>query len=448
MKRTLSLILALCLMLTAFTGIADEKETIELRFYDINSTAERTAFFEKIFEEYYQETGYRFTYSGEPWANSTNSVMTMLAGGNGPDLFVSQPNLPVFVNNGWVLPIDEWIEAHGDEYVTLVTDYYWANAKEAFGHNYWFPDATNSRGIYYRKDWVKELGIEIPTGKDWNWDAFWDLAAKLTDPEKNRYGFAFRGGKGCEAWCENYLQAYTGTYIYNPETLKFMTDEYRVGMKAYTDSYVNGLAPADSLNWGWAEQIDGFCSGLIGLFFNDSDAFPQIMSKMEEGTWGVLPIPYNNDGTGIPTNINATYSYAINAATKYPEACFGLIEMLNRPENNAAYCIMMGEIPVRVDVVDTPYFSEEGPLGEFVKNVNNLDALLGGQLINVNQVEWAGYTYDFAGELQMYLLGETTFDEFFEGYNEFHSTAIDNYFAANPDAGTDVYRLRDIVEAK
>ena len=99
----------------------------------------------------------------------------------------------------------------------------------------------------------------------------------------------------------------------------------------------------------------------------------------------------------------------------------------------------------RKDVVNNPYFAEDGPLGEFVKALNNPDALLGGQLIGVNFENWAGYHYDMAGEMQSYLLGETTFDEFFDAYAEFNETAIDNYFAENPDGATDIFRLRDIV---
>ena len=445
MRKAMSLVLVLLMAFAVIGTVTPAKADVELKFYDINSTAARMAYFEKVFDEYYEATGVRFIYEGEPWGNSMGNVLTMMAGGNGPDVFVYIPHQEVFIKNGWLLEIDDWIAEHADEYVTLVTNYFWANEKQAYGHNYAFPDATLSRGIYYRKDWVEEIGYEIPTGKDWNWDAFWDLAEKLTDKEKNRYGFAFRGGSGSTAWANNYLQAYTGTYIYDPETLQWKADEYKEGMKAYTDSWLNGIAPEDSLNWGWAEQIDGFCSGLIGLFYNDSDCFPFMMDRMEEGTWGVLPLPYSNDGLGVPSGINPTYSYAINANTEYADACLGLMEFLQEPERYVEYCVMMGEVPVRKDVVDTPYFAEDGPLGAFVQLLNNRDALLGGQLIGVNLTTWAGYTFDLGSEMQLYLLGEESFDDFFGAWQEWEQTALDNYFAENPDAATDIFRMSDVL---
>ncbi|MBQ8955088.1 MAG: extracellular solute-binding protein [Clostridia bacterium] len=445
MRKVLSLVLVMLMTITVIGSITPAMaDANELKFYDNNSTAARTAFFEKVFDEYYEATGVRFVYEGQPWANSATTVTTMFAGGNGPDVYTFVGNEEVAVKNGWLYAIDDYIAENSEKFVDMVTGYYWVNEKAAYGHNYCFPDATMAKGIYYRKDWVEEIGYEIPTGKDWNWNAFWDLAEKLTDPEKNRYGFAFRGGSGAEAWSQGYPNAYAHTYEYDPETLEWTADARYEGLKAYFDTYTNGYAPADSLNWGWSEQIDGFCSGLVGLFYNDTDCFPFIMDRMEEGTWGVLPIPYDNEGFGTTGDaLNATYAYAISASSENVEACIGLMDFLYEPDRNTEYCIMMGSIPVRKDAAENEYFAEDGPLGAFVTSLSNPDFLLGGQLTGMNKTEWAGYTFDFAGEMQMYLLGELTYDEFFEGWKEWNQTAITNYLTENPDKIRDIIKMSD-----
>ena len=447
MKKFITMMLALALVLTAFTGINTEAKAadVELTFFDIASSTERMTYFQKVFDAYEEQTGVKFTYEGEPWTNSMGTVLTMMAANNGPDAFVCIPGQTVFVKNGWLMEIDDYVAEHKDEYLDMITNYTWQLEKDTYGHNYLFQDGLLCRGVYYRKDWVEEIGFEIPTGKDWTWDVFWDLAEKLTDPEKNRYGFAFRGGAGADAWANNYLYAYTGSYEYDPETLKWMSEGYRNGLKAYTDSYLNGISPEDSLNWAWAEQIDAFASGLVGLFYNDSDAFPFFVDRMEEGTWGVLPIPYTNDKSGYVATINCTYSYAINAATENPEACLGLMEYLHTPEQNAEYCLMMGEIPVKKAAAEIEYFSEEGPLGAFVAQLNNMDAFLGGQLNGVNKTDEAGYVYNFVADMQSYLLGDITFDDFFGAWEQWNQDALDNYFAKNPDAVTDIYRMSDVL---
>ena len=451
MKKFLAGLLVLMLAITVFTGFevkTAKADPNELKFYDNNSTAARMEFFQKAFDEYYEKTGVRFIYEGEPWGNSANTVTTMFTGGNGPDVYAHVGNEEVAVKNGWLYPIDDWIAEHGDNFVGLVTNWYWPNEKAAYDHNYVFPDATLGKGIYYRKDWVEEIGYEIPTGKDWNMAAFWDLAEKLTDPSKNRYGFSFRGGSGSGAWCENMLGMYTASYAYDPETLQWPFDDISTGMKDYTDSWLNHLSPEDSLNWGWAEQIDAFCSGLVGLFYNDSDCFPFMMERMEPGTWGVLQVPYDLKGRGIQGGLNPTYAYAISAQSENVEACLGLMEFLYEPDRNAEYCIMMGEIPVCLDVMENEYFAPEGPLGEFVKALDNPDVCLGGQLVGMNKTEWAGYTYDVGAEMQMYLLGEITFDELMAGYQEFNQTALDNYFAENPDRARDIIKMGDFLASE
>jgi len=451
MKKLVALALALLMVFGAFAGIGT-KETasadtkVELSFYDIMSTTERMNYFETVFAEYAEQTGYKFIYEGEPWSNSMNTVLTMMAAGNGPDAFLCMPNQTVFIENGWLMEIDDYVEENGDKFVSLITDYFWMKEKETYGHNYVFPDGLMGAGIYYRKDWVEEIGYEIPTGKDWNWSAFWDLAEALTDPEKNRYGFAFRGGSGADAWANNYLGCYTSNYKYDIETKKWRSEQFKAGMKAYTDSWLNGIAPADSLNWGWSEQIDGFASGLVGLFYNDSDAFPFFVERMEEGTWGVLQLPYSDDGLGFATSVNCTYSWAINANTEYQDACLGLYEYMYTPAKCEEYCLMMGLIPVRKDVASAEYFSAEGPLGAFVNQMNNTDACLAGQLIGVNMNEAAGYQYNLAAEMQMYLLGEITFDEFFASWEAWNQAAIDTYFAEGGEV-TDIVRIADVMAA-
>ncbi len=447
MKKLITMMLALALVLTAFAGVSTETvkaDPNELTFYDIMSTTERMAYFEQVFAEYKEQTGVNFTYEGEPWSGSLGNIITMMAANNGPDFFVSMHNPTVLIENKWLLPIDDYVEAHGDEFVTLITDYFWFKQRETYGNVYVFPDGMMGAGIYYRKDWVEEIGYEIPTGKDWNWDAFWELARAINDPENNRYAFAFRGGNGIDTWANNYLGCYTCNYKYDLETKKWRTEEFRDGLKDYTDSFLNGLAPKDSMNWGWAEQIDGFASGLVGLFYNDSDCFPFFVDRMEEGSWGVLPIPYDNTGIGFATSVNCTYSWAINANSENTDACLGLVEYLYTPEKSAEYCLLMGEIPVKKDVASTPYFSADGPLGAFVQQMNNPDACMAGQLMGVNMNDAAGYQYNFGAEMQTYLLGEITFDELFDGWAAWNQAAIDGYFAEGGEV-TDIVRMQDIL---
>jgi multiple sugar transport system substrate-binding protein len=58
---------------------------------------------------------------------------------------------------------------------------------------YGIPGFTFVDWMYYRKDWFEEAGIAGPP-KDFA--EMTEIAVKLTDPSKNRYGFCMRGGAG------------------------------------------------------------------------------------------------------------------------------------------------------------------------------------------------------------------------------------------------------------
>lgn len=48
---------------------------------------------------------------------------------------------------------------------------------------YYIPNGLYQRVLFYRTDWLKEAGLEVPK----TWDELLAAAKKLTDPAKNRY---------------------------------------------------------------------------------------------------------------------------------------------------------------------------------------------------------------------------------------------------------------------
>ncbi|MGI6173005.1 MAG: extracellular solute-binding protein [Christensenellales bacterium] len=444
MKKLIAAILMLVLIPSTFAVSASAETTIT--FYDIASSTSRMNYFESVFADFYAETGIKVIYEGEAWSNSMGNLTTMCAAGNAPDVYVSMQYQTIFVENGWQLPLDEYIEAHKDEYTALAVHYFWELEKKTYGHNYVIPDGFLVKGVYYRKDWVEEIGYQIPTGKDWTWEEFWKLAEALTDPEKNRYGFSFRGGAGASDWAHNFVNGYTGSYRFDPETMQFLKEDFSAGMKAYTDSWLNGLSPRDSLNWGWSEQIDAFTGGLVGLFFNDTDVAPYCFERMEDGTWGVLPVPYSAKYGTFASSSNSTYCYAVNAASPHTEEAVQLLAFMMDGTRNAEYCIMMGEVPSVKSAAENEYFSEEGPLGEFIKEVNNIDMVLGGQATGINLSAYAESNYDMAAEMQDYLMGNKEFDAWMDEYAAWYQDALDKAYAENPDMQTDIFKLSDFAK--
>ena len=144
-----------------------------LRFIDVNPSPERQKYYEGVFQKFEEETGISVAYESVPWDDAADKLTVLGTSGQLPDVITTHPSwLGQFTEADWIMPVDDYVEEHGDEFVEAVKNINWAQEKEKYGHVYSIPDGFMVKGIFYRKDWVEEIGYEIPTGKDWTYDAY------------------------------------------------------------------------------------------------------------------------------------------------------------------------------------------------------------------------------------------------------------------------------------
>ncbi len=67
------------------------------------------------------------------------------------------------------------------------------------------------------------------------------------------------------------------------------------------DLYKNGLAPKDSVNWGFNETVAGFYSGTCAFLNQDPDALIAIAERMKPEDFGVAIMPKGPAGKTFPT---------------------------------------------------------------------------------------------------------------------------------------------------
>lgn len=111
--------------------------------------------------------------------------------------------------SGWLTPLDSYVAEHGEEYVSMC-NMVWNSQQEVYNHIYTIPSGLNIKGIFYRTDWVDEIGYEIPTGNDWTYDEYFNLIKALTDAEQKHYGNSFRGARGGIDPCVVYMSTFFG----------------------------------------------------------------------------------------------------------------------------------------------------------------------------------------------------------------------------------------------
>lgn len=149
-----------------------------------------------------------------PGAGGRATFMLALAGGNAPDIYKAWFHiLRHDVSQGFVYPLDEWIKPPQDADARTMD--LWEKVSCFDGHVWALPTpGTAYYGIVYRKDFVKEAGLD-PEKPPATWQEFADWCRRLTKPgrrafaiENRPWGFlpwvqsaggdviALRGGQG------------------------------------------------------------------------------------------------------------------------------------------------------------------------------------------------------------------------------------------------------------
>ncbi|MEG0720391.1 MAG: sugar ABC transporter substrate-binding protein [Lachnospiraceae bacterium] len=405
-----------------------------MRFIDVSPSPQRQAYYEGVFDKFKKETGVSVKYESVPWDDAANKLTVLGTSGQLPDVITTHPLwLGQFTEADWVLPIDEYVEKNGDQFVEAVKKINWQQEKERYGHVYSIPDGFMVKGIFYRKDWVEKKNYKIPTGKDWTYDAYFDLIKALTDKENKEYGNSFRGARGAFDPLLAYLQSFTGGYTYDEQgNFILNTPECVKAVEKWCEIYKGGYVPEDSVNWGFVEMVDNFTGGLTGTISNDSEVAKACEEKMKPEEWGVLPMPVSTVDGKMMNTAGSPYSYTISKKSEYPEEAMELIDFLVRPDNNIEYCKMSGLIPIKNEVGDDATYGDEGPYKVFLDELNDPNFTVPPMY---GPFSYTDLHQDmFHAELQKYLLGQQSAEEVLKNIGDELTTRMKKYLADNQGA--------------
>jgi multiple sugar transport system substrate-binding protein len=274
------------------------------------------------------------------------------------------------------------------------------------------PDGWGSWFLYYNKAIFDEAGEPYPT--ELTWDEYADLAMKFTDHANQKWGGYYPN------WTLNLYGIQQGGYL---------TDE-DLAPTAGALEMMNRLYNTDNSHMDVAEMtatganpISMFETGDVAMMINGEWAFSQLKADTETGAntveWGVtyLPIP---EGVAPKTGVGGVSHAAINANSAHPDEAWEFMEFLVGPEGATIYATS-GNLPA--------YVTDE--IGQYYIDFFDFEAAslpFDPELtINAEQGQHARYgdvVQIFRQNAELYLLGETTIDEFAENFAAERDAAI------------------------
>ncbi|SFB03092.1 multiple sugar transport system substrate-binding protein [Cohnella sp. OV330] len=343
----------------ASAGSSAGGEKVKLRMIESLTSDTRTAELQKMIDAFEKaNSNIDVELISPPFDQADNKIRTMLSAKEDIDIVEARDlNVAEFVNNGYLEPLNEYTK-NWSEFSTVTKT---ALDVGSIGDKlYFISNGLYQRQMFYRADWLKDAGIAVPK----TYQELVDASIKLTDKSKNRYGFSFRGGPGANSVPDTMVLAYNGANV-NTSDAMFLNDgksiysspEAKQALDLYLKLFKEG-SPADSVGWGFSEQVQAFTSGVTAFLLQDPDVINTLKDGMEEGTWATAPMPTGPSGVALISAGGA--GWGITSFSTKKEAAWKLIEFLSSNEQNVEWSKSYGTIPIHSTATEDAYFND-GP---------------------------------------------------------------------------------------
>jgi multiple sugar transport system substrate-binding protein len=286
-----------------------------------------------------------------PWGPSFEKLATMVAAGDTPDV-VEMPDvwLALYANNGALESLEPYLKTwqHTGELNQRTLQLGRAVRSTA----YMLPYGFYLRALYYNKKLFAAAGVSAPPR---TLDEFVAVSKKVSSLP-GKYGYCLRGGAGgVNAWMMFGALANGSDVFFKPDGSSTFTDTGWIkGFNTLADIYKSGLAPKDSVNWGYNDVIAGFYSGACAMIENDPDALIAIAERMKPDEYGIAPWIKGPSGKSFPT-IGYT-GWSMFANSKRKDLAWKLIATLDGVPGNLVWNRRIGALPIYTTAAKDPLY--------------------------------------------------------------------------------------------
>ena len=138
---------------------------------------------QQIYDEFQKITGAKIKYVQQ--GTSDNKLAALIAANDAPDAYMmTQENFPHYIVKKLIQPLDKYIDKSKDTWLAydLMDKIKYGDEHYGITDHYW----GDLFCVYFNKDLfdknleVKKNPLELYKSGEWTWDAFYDLASKMT----------------------------------------------------------------------------------------------------------------------------------------------------------------------------------------------------------------------------------------------------------------------------
>jgi len=326
MKRILSVVLALALVLGLVSVASAADFTINVNIWDSNQQAG----LQEIADDWTKISGVPVKIEVVNW----DSYWTLLAagaqGGEMPDVFWTHSNtVQMYMDNDLLLKLNDYIAKDGVDmnlyYEDIVKLY-----TRADGNIYALPKDHDTIALLYNKAIFDKYGVEYPTD-DWTWEDMYAAAQKIQEggAADGVYGMAMNTSNNQDGWY-NLVYDYGGKVITDDHKgTTIGSDEGKAGMEMVRKLLTAG-APQGVVAETGTDSL--FQSDKVGMITQGSWMINSFYKAEHHDDYAWACLPYadvNGNGQCDDGERWSCYNglgWAAAYNTQHPDECASLIE--------------------------------------------------------------------------------------------------------------------------
>lgn len=348
-------------------GSGDESDVKSLTVWRLgDSTPEQADFMSKIDKQFEaKHPGLKITVQWIAWNDYTKKFQNAVIGGKGPDVTeVGNTDVLGWAKQGALADITDdvnsWAPAKDIPKTLFAND-------DVDGKRYGVPWYAGNREFLYRKDWFKQLHIDVP--KTW---ADIVAAAKKLQQAKDVTGLPIPTQQDATYFLAPYIWGNGGelaTRSGGKWTSGLNTPQAKEAISFYTGLVTKDkVAPEAAAGWDSLKTESLFTSGKAGMVMDGSWARPVIEGKNKKlkGKIGSFAIPRKDGGGPAPTFAGGS-DLAVWRTTKAPKLAWQYVTLLDSKKNATAFADITNFFPTFTDVLNSAKYTKDPFLAPFAK---------------------------------------------------------------------------------
>lgn len=354
-----------CALLCACEKPAEGSRT--LTFWTIGREGEAVRQLLPDFER--EHPGLHVAVQQLPLTAAHQKLLTAYAGNSTPDITqLGNTWIPEMVALGALEPLDARVKASR---TVEANDYFPAiwSTNVIDGTLYGVPWYVDTRLLFYRKDLLAKAGYDHPP-RDWaEWQA---MMAKLAQPVGKAYGALLPTNEFEQLLClalqqDDPLLRDGGRYG------NFRSAGFKKALAFYVSMFRDRQAPMmTNVDIGnpWAAFGQGFFAFYLSGPWNIGE-FRHRLPPEQQGDWGTATLPGPN-GPGA-SNAGGS-SLVIYRSSPHKDDAWALVEFLSRPEIQARFYAILGDMPPRRSSWQAPSLRDDDKAAAFRDQLERVKA--------------------------------------------------------------------------